>query len=102
MMELRQSVLRNSPHLTSSHESVSRWFGSEHDVLLNRQVRCERQFLIDHRHAGAACMQRIAWMERGAVESHGSGIRLKCAGQNAHQRTFPGAILTDERAYLAR
>ena len=68
---------------------------------ITREVRRERQLLVDHRDAGAARRERIARRVRGAVEPHLARVGRQRAGENRHQRALAGAVLADERADLA-
>ena len=46
-------------------------------------------------------MQRIAWLERLAVEREAAGVRPVRAAEHLHQRAFAGAVFADERVDLA-
>ena len=74
---------------------------AEHDVLGDAQVRRDRQFLIDHRDAGAPGVERFPRMVVGPVEPHRAGVGPLRARQDAHQRALAGAILPDERAHFS-
>src|SRR5678815_4946513 len=65
-------------------------------------MRCEREFLIDHRHAATACVQRVTRSEGPAVQFDLAAVRRMRAAQNFHQRALPCAIFSDERVDLAR
>ena len=57
----------------------------------------EVEFLINHRHAGGARVQRIARLERLAVKREAAGIRPVRATEHFHQRAFACTVFTDER-----
>ena len=84
------------------HDAEARGFDAEHDVLHHAQVRRQRQLLVDHRHAGAARLDRLARRVRRAFEPHLARIRPNRAGQDGHQRALARAVLADQRAHLAR
>ena len=46
-------------------------------------------------------MQRIARLERPAVEREAAGVQPVRAAEHLHQRAFAGTILADERVHLA-
>ena len=50
---------RRLAHPRSRHETKARRFDAERDVLHHRQMRRERQLLVDHRHAGTARVERV-------------------------------------------
>jgi hypothetical protein len=64
-------------------------------------VRRERQLLIDHGHAGAARIERVARSVGTAFQQHPAGIRSEGAGEDGHERALAGAVLSDERADFA-
>ena len=73
-MSLRPSVRARRAcrlaHLCPAHEAEPRGLEAQHDVLHHRQVRRERQLLIDHRDAGAARVERVARPVGPAVQRH--------------------------------
>ena len=75
---------------------------AEHDVGLDRQVRGQRQLLVDHRHAARARLARTP----GRVGAPPSVIvpasgRIGAA-QDLHQRALARAVLADQGVDLAR
>ena len=60
-------------------------------------MRRECEFLINHRHAGFARVQRIAGNVVRAVEKHFAFVRRNRAGEDFHQRGFARAVFADER-----
>ena len=102
MAELAERVDCRLPHRPASAiRPTANRLQSQTDVLHDRQVRRERQLLMNHRDAGPARFERIARRIRRAVQRHRSGVRPDRAGQNRHQRALPGAVLADERAHFA-
>ena len=69
-------------------------------VLLHGKIGREVEFLINHRHAAVAGVQRIAWLKRLAVEREAPGVRPVSAAERLHQRAFAGAVLAYERVDL--
>ncbi len=100
--ELAQRLRRNRAHTIALDDAAARRLDAEEDVLHHAEVRRERQLLVDHRDAGAACVQRIARRVRRTVEPHGAGVRSQGAREDGHQRALAGPVLADERADLAR
>ena len=100
MTELGERRDRNLPDAVALQESSTRRLDAEHDVLHHRQVRRERQLLIDHRDAGLTRVERMARRIRRAVDLHDAGVGLQRARQNPHQRALAGAVLPDERAHF--
>jgi len=82
-------------------DAPARRFAAQQDVLFDRQMRRERQFLIDHRDAAIARVLGTARRVRLAVKTHRPGVWKVRAGQNLHQRALAGAVLADERVRLA-
>ncbi len=98
----RQDVGRGAPHVRATNQAQTRRLHAQQDVLGHRQVRRERELLVDHRDARAAGVERMRGLIRLAVECHAAGVWLQRARQDGHQRALAGAILPDDRAHLAR
>ena len=69
-------------------------FAAEVDVLGDRQIRRQRQFLVDDGDAVRFRRQRPVDMDRLAVdEDFRPGVRDVGPGQDFHQRRLSGAVL---------
>ena len=103
MPELGERGFRGAPHplAIDDGERSARRLHAENDVLHRRQVRRQRQLLIDHRDARLPRVQRIARRVRRAAEPHHAGIGFQRTGEDCHQRALAGAVLADETAHLA-
>ena len=84
-------------HLRPVHQRPARRLDAEQNIFHHGQMRREREFLINHRHAGLARVERIAGNVSRAVEKHLALVRRNRAGQNFHQRGFARAVFADER-----
>ena len=90
-----------SAHFGPSHHRTHARLHAKQDVLGHRQVLGERQFLVDHRHAGFAGIEGIARTIGLAVEPHFALVGRMGAGEHFHQGAFAGAIFTNEGKDLA-
>ena len=72
-------------------------FLPKHDVVLDRQVRCEVQLLIDHAHASEPRVVRPLRRVRLSRQQHAPRVRPMCPAEHFHQRALPRAVLTDQR-----
>ena len=77
-------------------------FAVEVDVLGDRQVRRQSQFLIDDRDACRARLDRPTGLQRFAShQDFAARVRLVGARQDLHQGGFAGAILAHQRVHFA-
>src|SRR5690606_35790756 len=69
---------------------------AEEDVLRDRQLRAERQLLVDDDDAGVLAVADAAELALPPVEDDLTLVRAVRvdAGQHLHQRRLPGAVLT--------
>ena len=89
----RPRARRTSPQRTSGPR---RRLHAEQDVLHHRQVRRERQLLVDHRHAGPAGVERVAQARR-------AGRRATSARRRAGaRRTAPSSACSCRRRFRRR
>ena len=100
--ELGQRAGRRVAHPRPVEQAESRGLHPEQDVFHHRQVRSERELLINRRDAGAARLERAARREPPAVDAHRTRVAGERAGEDGHQRALARAVLTDEREDLAR
>ena len=80
----------------------ARRLGTQEDILFDRKVRREIEFLVNHLDAAAARMKWIARSIPSAVEENFAGIWLIRAAQDFHERAFARAVLADERVNFTR
>ena len=91
----RRSRRRTTPSVAGSI--------AEQHVLCDRQVRRERQLLVDHRDAAVRRLARARAARYGSPSSRISPASDRYApGQHLHQRALAGAVLADQRVHLAR
>ena len=95
-----QCSLGQATALTTTDPAKRRRLAAQQDVFLHGKVGREVEFLINHRHAAVAGVQRIAWLERLAVECELAGVRSVRAAEHLHQRAFAGTVFADERVDL--
>jgi hypothetical protein len=74
---------------------------TEHDVLLDAQVGCQGQFLVDHLDPALAGMQRVPWNERPSIQFDGACVGEVRAAQHLHQGALSRPVLADQRQHLA-
>ena len=72
-----------------SNEAEARRLHAEHDVLHDREVRRERELLVDHRHAGAARLQRA----RAARRARRRASCVPASGASAPARMAISVLL---------
>src|SRR6267143_1206436 len=101
MTELRQRRRRRLAHAIALDDTASRRLDAEHDVLHHREVRRERQLLMDHRDARLARVERMARRVRRALDPHDARVGFERARQDPHQRALARTVLADERAHFA-
>ena len=75
---------------------------AEKQILGDRQVGDDVRFLVDHPDAVRVRVGRRAKRLRVTADLETSLVGLVHALQDAHQRRLSGAVLADEREYLAR
>ncbi len=71
------------------------------DILGNRQIGRQSQFLMDQRNASARRIPRTGELHCPAVEPDRAGGRCRLAAEHAHQRGFARAIFSDQRMHFA-
>ena len=101
MPELRERPARPLPRFAPAHETEARGLHAQDHVLRHREVRRERELLVDHLHAGAPGLQRIPGPVGGPVEGHLSPVGRQGAGEDRHERALARTVLAHERADLA-
>src|SRR5690606_9803400 len=75
-------------------------FAPHEDIVANRQVWRQAEFLMDDRDAVIARVSRRRKDDRLAVEKDFAGGRLHDAGEDLHQRRLARAILAEQGRYL--
>ena len=76
---------------------------AEHDVGLDRQVRGDRQLLVDHRHAARRAPRAgLAGRRARRPSVIVPAVGPIGAAQDLHQRALAGAVLADQGVDLAR
>ena len=99
MMEGREHARRFSPRRDAIVAAAAPRFATEQDVLRDGQVIAERQFLVDQRDAGLACLERAGRCIRRAADRHLPGVGTESASDDVHQRALAGAVLADQRVH---
>ena len=99
--KLLEHVERECLGLRAAEEAAPRRLPAEQDVLGDRQVRAERQLLVDQRDAALARLVRRRRTVRLARQPHLALVGLQRPGKHVHQRALAGAVLADERVDLA-
>ena len=74
---------------------------AEEDVVGDRQVRAERELLMDERDAAVARIAGRGGREPRAVEVHLAAIGLHLSGQHVHERALPRPVLAEQGQHLA-
>ena len=101
LADFLQRALGQAATLAAIDPAKHRRLAAKQDVLLHGKIGGEVEFLINHRHAGVARMQRIARLERTAVEREAAAVRSVRAAEHLHQRAFAGTVFADECVHLA-
>ena len=76
-------------------------FAPHEDVVADRQVGGQRQFLVDDGNAPVAGLVRVGKADRPAVQDDLPGGGLDHARQDLHQRRFARAVLAEQGGDLA-
>ena len=71
-------------------------FVTEHEVLKQRELRNEHEFLMHHADAAGECIRRTRKRHRLSVDDDGTMVGAIHALQNAHERRFAGAVAADD------
>jgi hypothetical protein len=100
--DLDQHCGRAPAHLGAREESASRRQRPEAKVLGDRQVLAERQFLVDHRHAGGEGRGRSSEVHGVSVDLDAPLVRLVDAGDELAERALPRAVFAAEGVTGAR
>ena len=66
------------------------------DVLTNREMRNQVEFLMDARNAGLLGLSRVLNVDRMTVKSDFACVLLVCAAQNLYQGRFSRAVLAKQ------
>ncbi len=74
---------------------------AEEDVLGDRQLREQQQFLVDRRDPSRPRLERAGERGRHAVDQHGALVRRVHAGEHLDQRALAGTVLAEQRMDLA-
>jgi len=101
MVQQPQRLFNLAAHVAAADEAEGRRFDAQEDVFLDREVGRQAQFLVDHRDAGGAGVERPARRVRPALQDHAPGVGLKGAGEDLHEGALAGAVLADEGVDLA-
>ncbi len=96
MVQQAQRFFDLAAHVAAANEAQRRGLGAQEHVFLDREVRREAQFLVDHRHSGGAGVERPPRRVRPALKNHASGVGLKRPGKDLHEGALAGAVLADE------
>ncbi len=72
----------------------------EEDVLGDRELRTDRQLLMDVRDPSPARLGRPARRVRRIAQPHRAGVRREQAGEDVEQRALPRPVLPDQRMHL--
>ena len=100
VLQLRDRLARH-PLPGDEAESADR-LRAEKDVLRHCQIGRDAELLMHHADAGGAGVARRAEMDRLAVDAHFAGVAGVDAGDDFHQRAFPGAVLARDAVDRAR
>jgi hypothetical protein len=92
-----QHVLGEAAGPVALHETGARRLRAQHHVLHHREVRRDRELLVDHGHPGLPRLQGAPRRIGLAVEGHGPGVGRERPGQDGHERALARAVLPDER-----
>src|SRR5438093_2955615 len=99
--EAVQQRLRGAGHVAPPQERPA-LLAPEEDVLGRRQLRHQRQLLVDDVDADAADGERIAERQRVSLEPGFPGIGHHRPPEDLDERGFPRAVLAQQRVDLAR
>jgi len=81
--------------------TVARRFPAHQDVLCDRKVRTQREFLMNEGDAVASGVERGDGHVGCAVDRHRPCIGSEGASEHVHERALTGSVLADERVDLA-
>jgi hypothetical protein len=81
--------------------SPARGLPAEEDVLRRRQLRDERQLLVDRAHPQPLGVARALDLHRAALEEDLASVLGERAAQDLHEGGLPGAVLSEQHEDLA-
>ena len=96
-----QEPARLLAHCPPVEEAEARGLDAEKDVLRDRAVRQQAQFLVDDADPGAARGERVRERDLPSVEPDGSAVGLIDAAEDLDERRFSRAVLAAQRMDLA-
>ena len=102
VLQTRERRFRPRAHPGPPDEPQPRRLQSQYDVVHHREVRRQRELLVDHREARAPRLQWVARAVGRAVQRHGALVRRQRTGEHAHERALARPVLAHERADLSR
>src|SRR4029079_6471879 len=100
-MESLQYVVCLRDELVAIKPPHVRWLDSHQYVFSNREMRTQRKLLMTQHYHVEPGVERVSGHVRLAINRHRSFVRSKGAGNDFHQRTFAGAVFTDESMHFA-
>ena len=102
VLQLGECLAGQGPALAAVDPAVASRFFAQQDVLLDAEVRCQVEFLVDHRDPASTRVQRVRRPEGRALEFDVARVRHIGPAENLHQRALAGAIFADQRVDFAR
>ena len=100
-VEPAQQLARLVLHRPAIEERAAPFLAPEKDVLFDRQLEREVEFLVDHENAGILGRALIREGYRLAVEQDSAAGGREIAAEDLHHRRLAGAVLADQRVNLA-
>ena len=88
-------------HPAELDQTEATWLSTQQNVLRDREVVDQIQFLMDHDHpdpAGVVDVSRLVW---NAVEGERTLVRGLDSRENLHQRALTGTVLPDHSMHFA-
>src|SRR6266404_4815825 len=101
MPKLRERVESAPVQVLAIEPSETRDLDSHQYVFGRGKMRRKHEFLVNQRDSVSASVQCARRAKGPLVHFHRAPIRLQLAGDNIHQRAFPGPIFTDQSMDLA-
>ena len=89
-------------HPAAVEEAESDRLAPEQEVLRDREVRRQRELLVDHADPQPLGIGHVADLDAATVHFHRAGVGPDHAAQDVDQRRFPGTVLPEQPVDLPR
>ena len=98
--QTRERLARERPRACAREKPSPQREVAQDDVVHHRQLRHEREFLVDDADPGVPRRLRRLEDERPALDEHLARVRAHEPGDHLHERALAGAVLAEQGMHL--